>query len=168
MLNTSIHFFDQSVWGWGQSPFGFGGVCQTWIATTLQCATRERGWVFTLHFMFVFFFPTLTAVTFLFTPVSLLSGEFVAQFKFTVLLMANGPHRITNGPFDPEFYKSEHEVQDPELKVKIVNSLDLHEAPFVTQKLAALYFIHFELKLFPRLYYKALQAVKHRRKRKRR
>uniref|UniRef100_H2N0W2 Proliferation-associated 2G4, a n=1 Tax=Oryzias latipes TaxID=8090 RepID=H2N0W2_ORYLA len=43
-------------------------------------------------------------------------GEFVAQFKFTVLLMANGPHRITNGPFDSEFYKSEHEVQDPELK----------------------------------------------------
>uniref|UniRef100_A0A8C6LT34 Proliferation-associated 2G4, a n=1 Tax=Nothobranchius furzeri TaxID=105023 RepID=A0A8C6LT34_NOTFU len=43
-------------------------------------------------------------------------GEFVAQFKFTVLLMANGPHRITNGLFDPDFYKSEHEVQDPELK----------------------------------------------------
>lgn len=40
--------------------------------------------------------------------------------------MANGPHRITNGPFDPELYKSEHEVQDPELKVKTVNSLDLH------------------------------------------
>lgn len=49
-------------------------------------------------------------------------GEFVAQFKFTVLLMANGPHRITNGPLDPELYKSEHEVQDPELKV----SVDLH------------------------------------------
>lgn len=49
---------------------------------------------------------------------SLLSGEFVAQFKFTVMLMANGPHRITNGPFDPELYKSEHEVQDPELKVR--------------------------------------------------
>lgn len=58
--------------------------------------------------------------------VSLLSGEFVAQFKFTVLLMANGSHRITSGPFDPELYKSEHEVQDPNLKVDTVNSLDLH------------------------------------------
>ncbi|RXM91436.1 Proliferation-associated protein 2G4 [Acipenser ruthenus] len=44
--------------------------------------------------------------------------EFVAQFKFTVLLMANGPMRITNGPLEPEFYKSEHEVQDADLKLK--------------------------------------------------
>lgn len=44
-------------------------------------------------------------------------GEFVAQFKFTVLLMANGPLRITNSLFDPDLYKSEHEVEDPELKV---------------------------------------------------
>lgn len=49
------------------------------------------------------------------------SGEFVAQFKFTVLLMANGPLRITSGPFEPELYKSEHEVQDPELKVTNLN-----------------------------------------------
>ncbi|TMS19437.1 Proliferation-associated protein 2G4 [Larimichthys crocea] len=49
-------------------------------------------------------------------------GECVAQFKFTVLLMANGPHRITNGPFDPELYKSEHEVQDPELKTLLQSS----------------------------------------------
>lgn len=49
-------------------------------------------------------------------------GEFVAQFKFTVLLMANGPHRITNGPFDPELYKSEHEVQDPELRTLLQSS----------------------------------------------
>lgn len=31
--------------------------------------------------------------------------------------MANGPHRITNGLFDTDLYKSEYEVQDPELKV---------------------------------------------------
>ncbi|KAK2862207.1 hypothetical protein Q5P01_001740 [Channa striata] len=49
-------------------------------------------------------------------------GEFVAQFKFTVLLMANGPHRITNGPFDPEIYKSEYEVQDPELRTLLQSS----------------------------------------------
>ncbi|MEQ2175729.1 hypothetical protein GOODEAATRI_020797 [Goodea atripinnis] len=36
-----------------------------------------------------------------------------------VLLMANGPHRITNGPFESELYKSEHEVQDPDLKVSL-------------------------------------------------
>ncbi|MEQ2208359.1 Proliferation-associated protein 2G4 [Xenoophorus captivus] len=43
-------------------------------------------------------------------------GEFVAQFKFTVLLMANGPLRITNSLYEPELYKSEHDVEDPELK----------------------------------------------------
>lgn len=41
----------------------------------------------------------------------------MAQFKFTVLLMPNGPLRITSSFYDPELYKSEHEVQDPELKV---------------------------------------------------
>ncbi|KAF4096663.1 proliferation-associated protein 2G4b [Onychostoma macrolepis] len=49
-------------------------------------------------------------------------GEYVAQFKFTVLLMANGPLRITSGTFDPELYKSEHEVQDPELKALLQSS----------------------------------------------
>ncbi|KAJ8017033.1 hypothetical protein DPEC_G00013560 [Dallia pectoralis] len=49
-------------------------------------------------------------------------GEFVAQFKFTVLLMANGPHRITTGLYDPELYKSEHEVEDAELKALLQSS----------------------------------------------
>lgn len=49
-------------------------------------------------------------------------GECVAQFKFTVLLMANGPLRITSGFFEPELYKSEHEVQDPELKALLQSS----------------------------------------------
>uniref|UniRef100_A0A9J7XUM4 Proliferation-associated 2G4, a n=1 Tax=Cyprinus carpio carpio TaxID=630221 RepID=A0A9J7XUM4_CYPCA len=49
-------------------------------------------------------------------------GEFVAQFKFTVLLMANGPLRITSGPFEAELYKSECDVQDPELKSLIQSS----------------------------------------------
>ncbi|KAF3814553.1 hypothetical protein GH733_017711, partial [Mirounga leonina] len=43
-------------------------------------------------------------------------GEFVAQFKFTVLLMPNGPMRITSDPFEPDLYKFEMEVQDAELK----------------------------------------------------
>lgn len=69
------------------------------------------------------FFPALTSFfsysngKSLFPPVSFYLGEFVAQFKFTVLLMANGPLRITSGPFEAELYKSEHDVQDPELKV---------------------------------------------------
>lgn len=44
-------------------------------------------------------------------------GEFVAQFKFTVLLMNNGPLRITGCPFDPESFDSSHSLQDEELKV---------------------------------------------------
>jgi len=49
-------------------------------------------------------------------------GEFVAQFKYTVLLMANGSHRITSGPFEPELYKSELEVQDADLKTLLQSS----------------------------------------------
>jgi len=43
-------------------------------------------------------------------------GETVAQFKFTVLLMPNGPHRITGLPFEEELYKSEHSVEDKEIQ----------------------------------------------------
>ncbi|CAH2224244.1 proliferation-associated 2G4 [Pelobates cultripes] len=49
-------------------------------------------------------------------------GEFVAQFKFTVLLMPNGPMRITSGPFDLDLFKSEFEVQDAELKALLQSS----------------------------------------------
>jgi hypothetical protein len=45
------------------------------------------------------------------------SGEFVAHFKFTVLLMPDGPHVITGLPFKPELYQSEHSITDAELKV---------------------------------------------------
>lgn len=131
--------FDQGFWGRGQSASGCGGVCQAWTATTLQCATREGRWVLMVTAMcgLFFFFWHLSLYLPTHPFVSLLSGEFVAQFKFTVLLMANGSHRITSGPFDPELYKSEHEVQDPNLKVDTVNSLDLHGSHFTTQKLAA-------------------------------
>lgn len=44
-------------------------------------------------------------------------GETVAQFKFTLLLMPNSPMRITSGPFEPEMYKSEFSVKDPEISV---------------------------------------------------
>ncbi|XP_033101485.1 proliferation-associated protein 2G4-like [Anneissia japonica] len=43
-------------------------------------------------------------------------GEFVAQFKFTTLLMPNAPIRITNGDLKPEVYESEYSIQDEEIK----------------------------------------------------
>uniref|UniRef100_A0A2I3H822 Peptidase M24 domain-containing protein n=1 Tax=Nomascus leucogenys TaxID=61853 RepID=A0A2I3H822_NOMLE len=49
-------------------------------------------------------------------------GEFVAQFKFTVLLMPSGPMWITSGPFQPDLYKSEMEVQDAEVKTLLQSS----------------------------------------------
>lgn len=44
-------------------------------------------------------------------------NEYAAQFKFTVLLMPNGPHKITGLPFEMDLFKSDCEVADPELKV---------------------------------------------------
>jgi hypothetical protein len=46
------------------------------------------------------------------------SGELVAHFKFTVLLMPNGPHRITGFDFKPELFDSEFSVEDAEIKVR--------------------------------------------------
>merc|ERR1712002_156184 len=42
-------------------------------------------------------------------------GEYVAQFKFTVLLMPNGPMKITGLPFDEALYKSEKSLIDGEI-----------------------------------------------------
>lgn len=42
-------------------------------------------------------------------------GAHVAQFKFTVLLMPNGPHKITGLPFDDALVKSEKAVEDNEI-----------------------------------------------------
>jgi hypothetical protein len=44
--------------------------------------------------------------------------ELVAHFKFTVLLMPNGPHRITGFNFEPELFDSEYSVEDAEIKVR--------------------------------------------------
>lgn len=52
-----------------------------------------------------------------------LTGEFVAQFKFTVLLMNNGPLKITGGPLDPEVFDTSHSLQDEELKVNYADVL---------------------------------------------
>merc|ERR1711972_444404 len=42
-------------------------------------------------------------------------NEYVAQFKFTVLLMPNGPHKITGLPFDPSKCTSTHSIEDTEI-----------------------------------------------------
>lgn len=49
-------------------------------------------------------------------------GEFVAQFKYTLLLMPNGPMRITSGPMDPDAYQSEFSVEDEEVKNLLAQS----------------------------------------------
>ena len=46
------------------------------------------------------------------------SGEFVAQFKFTVILMPNGPLRITGMPYQADLYHTEHSIQNEDIKVR--------------------------------------------------
>jgi curved DNA binding protein len=55
-------------------------------------------------------------------------GESVAQFKFTVLLMPNGPNKITGLPFDEASVKSEHSVTDVELQTLLKSSTNLKSA----------------------------------------
>ncbi|XP_046860353.1 proliferation-associated protein 2G4-like [Xenia sp. Carnegie-2017] len=51
-------------------------------------------------------------------------GEYVAQFKFTVLLMPNGPIRITQGPaFDLETVESEYSITDESIKSILASSV---------------------------------------------
>merc|ERR1712212_195564 len=49
-------------------------------------------------------------------------GEHVAQFKFTVLLMPNGPQKITGLPFDAALYKSEKSIEDQEIQTLLKQS----------------------------------------------
>ena len=44
-------------------------------------------------------------------------GEHVAQFKFTVLLMPNGPHKITGLPLDLDIVESEKSIEDLDIQV---------------------------------------------------
>ena len=65
--------------------------------------------------MKLFSLPTVHLLTkFYFFP-----DEYVAQFKFTVLLMPNGPHRITGITFDPETCESNKKVEDLDIQVRI-------------------------------------------------
>lgn len=48
-------------------------------------------------------------------------SEVVVQFKFTVLLMPNGPQKITGLAFDPTTCQSDHSITDEEVK-KLLSS----------------------------------------------
>ena len=43
-------------------------------------------------------------------------NDVVAQFKFTVLLMPSGSHKITGLPIDTNLFKSEHHIEDDSIK----------------------------------------------------
>lgn len=49
--------------------------------------------------------------------------ELVAQFKFTILLMPSGTHKITGLPLEAEKYQSEHKIEDEELKKVLATGL---------------------------------------------
>ena len=39
-------------------------------------------------------------------------GEVVAQFKYTLLLLPSGGHKITGLPFEQDLFESEHKIED--------------------------------------------------------
>nr|CAH0100298.1 unnamed protein product [Daphnia galeata] len=49
-------------------------------------------------------------------------NEIVAQFKFTVLLMPNGPQKITGLSFDPTAFQTANSITDEEVKKLITSS----------------------------------------------
>ena len=50
-------------------------------------------------------------------------GEFVAQFKFTVLLKPSGQLRITGLPFDTSLCQSDKQLEDSEVKELITQPI---------------------------------------------
>jgi len=50
--------------------------------------------------------------------------ELVAQFKFTILLMPSGVHKITGLPIEAAQFESEHKIEDEELLKALATSLD--------------------------------------------
>lgn len=49
-------------------------------------------------------------------------GEFVAEFKFTLLLMPNGQMKITGLPIDLDAYESEFKITDNDIKQLLASS----------------------------------------------
>ncbi len=63
-------------------------------------------------------------------------GEFVAEFKFTVLLMTNGTMKITGLPFEPELYQTENQINDENIKKLLTLSLSSKKKKKKTAKKA--------------------------------
>lgn len=63
-------------------------------------------------------------------------GEFVAEFKFTVLLMPNGTMKITGLPFEPELYQTENQINDENIKKLLTLSLSSKKKKKKTAKKA--------------------------------
>jgi curved DNA binding protein len=55
-------------------------------------------------------------------------GELVAQFKFTLLLMPNGPMKITGLQFDESLYESQYKIEDETLKAHLAVSASRNAA----------------------------------------
>merc|ERR1711972_32901 len=55
-------------------------------------------------------------------------GCYVAQHKFTVLLMPNGPHKITGLPFDESLVKSDKKIEDEEIIKLLKTSVSVKAA----------------------------------------
>ncbi|UJR13318.1 hypothetical protein I4U23_000336 [Adineta vaga] len=49
-------------------------------------------------------------------------GEFVAEFKFTLLLMPSGQMKITGLPIDLDLYESEYKIDDSDIKQLLTSS----------------------------------------------
>ena len=49
-------------------------------------------------------------------------GEFVAEFKFTVLLMPNGQMKITGLPIDLDLFETENKIVDNDIKQLLTSS----------------------------------------------
>jgi len=52
------------------------------------------------------------------------NGEIVAQFKFTVLLMPSGSHKITGLPVDIELYQSDNSIKDESIQKLLSTSVN--------------------------------------------
>jgi len=63
-------------------------------------------------------------------------NEFVAQFKFTVLLMPSGSHKITGLPTDLSLLESEYHVEDESIKALLNRGVG-HKAGKKKKKSAA-------------------------------
>ena len=102
-----------------QCDLGSSWLWYWWLSNPISvmwsaaCFTRER----------LLWFDLTVILVIIQTIIDLCAGEHVAQFKSTVILMPNGPLKITGLPFEADLYQTELKVEDEEVKVSTVNFL---------------------------------------------